>query len=178
VNRVATIIAVAYSIVCVVAIVFMVVVALSTRSRRRRADPVTEHEIERLRESEKAWFVVVVVLLATLLFATIFFTPYGRTAPKGAQVVRIKAVQFAWLVPGRPIKAGTPVEFQLTSADVNHGFAVYTAAGKLLFMVQVMPEQTQKYVYTFHRPGRYTILCLEFCGVDHAKMQGELRVTA
>ena len=176
-NRVAVIIAVAYSIVSVVAIVFVLVVALSTRNRRR-PEPETPQELERLRESEKAWYVVVVVLLAVLLFATIFFTPYGRTAPKNAQVERIKAVQFAWLVPGKPLKAGTAVEFVLTSADVNHGFAVYTAAGKLLFMVQVMPEQTQKYVYTFRHPGTYTILCLEFCGVGHSKMQGELKVVA
>jgi cytochrome c oxidase subunit 2 len=174
VNRVAVVIAVSYSIVSVLAIVFMLIVALSTRRGHNEPKP----EVERLRESEKGWFVAVVVLLAILLFATIMFTPYGHTAPKNAQVERIRAVQFAWLVPGRPLKAGTPVEFELTSADVNHGFAVYTAAGKLLFMVQVMPEQTQKYVYTFRRPGTYTILCLEFCGVGHDRMQGSLRVVA
>lgn len=174
VNRVALIIAVSYGVACVLAISFMVVVALSTRGERVE----TESELGGLREREKTWFAIVVVLLAVLLFATIFFTPYGRTAGKDAQVVHIKAIQFAWIVPGTPIKAGTPVEFQLTSADVNHGFAVYTAGGKLLFMVQVMPEQTQKYVYTFRRPGTYQILCLEFCGVGHARMQGQLTVTA
>ena len=61
---------------------------------------------------------------------------------------------------------------------MNHSFAVYTAAGELLFQVQVMPGQTQNYVYTFKKPGAYRVLCLEYCGVDHAAMQAELRVIA
>jgi len=152
----------------------MAAVALSTRAKRRRGEP----DLHKLGDGEKTWFVVVVVLLAVLLFATILFTPYGRTAGRNAQVVRIKAVQFAWLTPGTPIKAGRQVEFELTSADVNHGFAVYNSAGTLLFEVQVMPEKTQKYVYTFEKPGHYTILCLEFCGLGHHRMQGSLTVTA
>ena len=173
-GRIAIVIAVSYAAVSLLAIAFMTFVAVSTRGRRREVEP----ELRRLGEREKTWFAIVVVLLAALLFATIFFTPYGRSAGKGAQVVDVKAVQFAWLVSGKPIKAGTAVEFHITSADVNHGFAVYTAGGKLLFEVQVMPGKTQEYVYTFRKPGTYTILCLEFCGVGHARMQGQLTVTA
>ncbi len=144
-------------------VVFMVWVALSTRARRDDVEPDVA---------------IVVVLLAALLFATILFTPYGRSAGRNAQVERIRAIQFAWLVPGTPLRAGAPVEFRLSSADVNHGFAVYNSAGTLLFEVQVMPGKTQEYVYTFRKPGTYTILCIEFCGVGHARMQGQLTVTA
>ena len=76
-GRTATIIAVAYGIVSVVAIVVLAVVGLSTRRR-----PLDEAARQRLAEREKTWFVVVVVLLAALLFATIFFTPYGKGAGK------------------------------------------------------------------------------------------------
>jgi cytochrome c oxidase subunit 2 len=175
VGRIALTIAIAYGCFCVLAIVFMLWVALSTRAKRA-AEP--EPDLHKIGEREKAWFAVVVVLLAALLFATILFTPYGRSAGANAQVENIKAVQFAWLVPGTSLKAGTPVKFRLTSADVNHGFAVYTAGGKLLFEVQVMPGKTQEYVYTFRKPGTYTILCIEFCGVGHARMQAQLTVTA
>ena len=61
---------------------------------------------------------------------------------------------------------------------MNHSFAVYTAAGKLLFQVQVMPGRTQNYVYTFKKPGLYRVLCLEYCGVDHDAMQSDLRVVS
>jgi cytochrome c oxidase subunit II len=170
----ATIIAVAYTAVCLLAIGFMVVVARSTAGQ----GPEQPTDVRRLRETERTWFVVVVVLLVALLVATIFFTPYGRSAGKDAQVVDVTALQFAWLIPSTPIRANHQVEFHLTSKDVNHSFAVYTSSGELLFQVQVMPDRTQKYVYTFEKPGLYRVVCLEYCGVDHTAMQSELRVVA
>lgn len=172
VGRTATIIAVSYTVASVLAILFMAFVAVSARSRR----PQTDVETRRLAEREKTWFAVVVALLAVLLFATIFFTPYGRSAGKLHQTVHVRAIQFSWLIRGLPIKVGKPVEFQLTSADVNHGFGVYTESGKLLFQAQVMPGKTQTYVYTFKHPGTYKVLCLEYCGFDHELMQSHLRV--
>jgi cytochrome c oxidase subunit II len=171
---IATTIAVAYTAVCVLAIAFMAVVARSTGGR----GPEQVADIHRLRKTEKTWFVVVVVLLVSLLVVTIFFTPYGRSADRDAQVVEVQALQFAWVLPATPLKANRQVQFKLTSKDVNHSFAVYTAGGKLLFQVQVMPGRTQEYLYTFEQPGIYHVLCLEYCGVDHDKMQSELRVVA
>jgi cytochrome c oxidase subunit 2 len=170
----ATTIAVAYTAVSVLAIGFMLVVARSTGGRGPEQAP----DVHRLRETEKTWFVIVIVLLVGLLVATIFFTPYGRSADSDAQVVEVQALQFAWVLPATPIRANRQVQFKLTSKDVNHSFAVYTAAGKLLFQVQVMPGRTQEYVYTFKKPGTYHVLCLEYCGVDHDRMQSELRVVA
>jgi cytochrome c oxidase subunit 2 len=174
VGGIATTVAVAYTAVSLLAIAFMVVVARSTRGKA----PEQATDLHRLRETEKTWFVIVVVLLAALLFATIFFTPYGRTAGSDAQQVEITAQQFAWVIPGKPIHANRQVAFQLTSKDVNHAFAVYTAAGELLFQVQVMPGRTQEYVYTFKKPGLYRVVCLEYCGVDHTLMQSDLKVVA
>ncbi len=173
-GNIATTIAVAYTAVSVLAIGFMVVVARSTGGR----GPERATDLHRLRETEKTWFAIVIVLLAALLFSTIFLTPYGKSAGADAQVMDVKALQFGWVIPSTPIKAGKQVEFRLTSADVNHSFAVYKASGELLFQVQVMPGQTQKYVYTFKRPGAYRVVCLEYCGVDHAAMQADLRVIA
>jgi cytochrome c oxidase subunit 2 len=161
---------VAFTAVCVVGIALVVFVAGSTRRRARPLD------LERIRHAERLWFVAVVVLLVAVLAATIAFTPYGRSARRDAQIVDVQGQQFAWLLPSKPIKAGRQVEFRLTSTDVNHSFAVYTAAGKLLFQVQVMPGKTQEYVYTFRRPGTYQVLCLEYCGVGHTDMETHFRV--
>jgi cytochrome c oxidase subunit 2 len=152
----------------------MLVVARSTHGN----GPEQAADVGRLRDTERTWFVAVVLMLVALVVATIFFTPYGRSAGKDAQVVDVEAVQFAWLLPARPVKANREVEFRLTSKDVNHSFAVYTEGGKLLFQVQVMPGRTQKYVYTFKQPGSYRVLCLEYCGVDHDAMQNRLEVVA
>jgi cytochrome c oxidase subunit 2 len=112
-----------------------------------------------------------------LLFATIFFTPYGKSAGSGAQVVQVDGVQFAWVIQPSSVKANEPVEFQLRSRDVSHAFAVYNADHHLLFQVQVVPERTQKYVYTFKEPGSYEVLCFEFCGINHDLMRATLEVT-
>jgi len=168
-NTTGTVLTVAFTVTCAVGIAIVTLVALSTH-RRRSVD------IDRIRHAERDWFVAVVVLLVAVLAATIAFTPYGRSARRDAQIVDVQGFQFAWVVPSATIKAGRQVEFRLTSRDVNHNFAVYTAGGKLLFQVQVMPGKTQRYVYTFTRPGTYHVLCLEYCGVGHTDMQTDLRV--
>jgi len=170
----AIVIAVFYTAICAAAFVLVALLARTTRGR----EPERQPDLHRLRETERRWFVVVIVLLVALFAGTIFFIPYGRSAGSDAQVLDVHALQFAWVIPSTPVKAGREVEFRLTSEDVNHSFAVYTAGGKLLFQVQVMPDRTQTYVYTFEKPGTYHVLCLEYCGVDHDRMQSEIRVVA
>jgi len=171
VGRTAIIIAVSYGVLGGLAVLLIAFgVWASTQSR----GPV---DIEKLREREKTWFGIVVVMLVVLLFATIFFTPYGRgEASPGSQIERIHAVQFAWLIPSTPLHVGRPVQFELTSADVNHGFAVFSPQNVFLFQVQVMPGHTQLYNYTFTQPGTYSIECFEYCGVGHDQMKGTFRV--
>jgi heme/copper-type cytochrome/quinol oxidase subunit 2 len=50
-----------------------------------------------------------------------------------------------------------PVEFQVTSADVNHGFGIYDRSGRLLAQTQAMPGITNRLVYTFS--GAAPICC-------------------
>ena len=131
---------------------------------------------EALAHREKLWLVAVAVSLAALLAATLAFIPYGDEARAGdAQVVDVKASQFFWQFDPPQVRAGQEVEFVLTTADVNHNFALYDE-DKLLFQVQVVPEYTHRVPFTFERAGSYKVLCLEFCGVGHHKMVGEIRV--
>ncbi len=129
-----------------------------------------------LSHRETTWLVIVVVGLISLLLVTIFYVPYGKTAGPQKQVVRVTGVQFAWAVTPPTVRTGTPVEFLIGSRDVNHGFGLYDPSGTLLTQVQVVPGETQKLVWTFHKPGAYKILCLEFCGAKHHEMVGELEV--
>lgn len=172
-GRVAIVIAVSYGILGgLVVLAIAALVWSSTLGRRRQIDA------RRLAEREKTWFGIVVVLLVSLLFGTIFFTPYGRSDAPAEQTLDVRAQQFTFLIPRTHIRAGAPVRFRLTSADVNHGFGVYDAKNVLLFQVQVMPGKTQDYVYTFRKPGVYHVLCLEYCGVGHDQMGGRFVVSA
>lgn len=158
----AIVIAVLFGVAIVAACALSFAVWRSTRDRGP-VDPA------RLARNERTWLAIVVVLLLAILFATIFVTPYGRSA-SARQIVNVTAQQFAWTFDTSTIRAGEPVEFRLTSRDVNHGFGVYDAHDRLVFQVQVQPGRLQRYRHTFHRPGRYYVLCLEFCGVDHHLM--------
>lgn len=170
-GRTATIIAVFYGIVAVLSVVLSLAVWRSTRARRGV-------DADLLARREKAWLVVVVALLVSLLFATIFFTPYGESAPARKQVVEVQGFQFGWLIEPKAVRANVPVEFRLTALDVSHAFAVYNSDDVLLFQVQVLPERTQKAFYTFKKPGTYQVLCFEFCGLAHDLMLATFEVKA
>ena len=168
-NSTAVLIAVSYGIVVVIGVALFLFLWRSTRS------PQDIDESRRARQ-EKGWLVVVLLGLLALLFATIFLTPYGESAPPGSQVVTVQAQQFAFLISPSTVRAGRPVEFQLTSKDVNHGFGVYTEDDVFVLQAQVVPDFTTKVVHTFDEPGRYKVLCLEYCGLNHHGMVGQFRV--
>jgi cytochrome c oxidase subunit 2 len=67
---------------------------------------------------------------------------------------------------------GSLVEFRVTSFDVNHGFSVYSPDGHLLGQTQAMPGNVNRLRLRFPQPGRYTVLCLELCGMGHHRMRG------
>jgi cytochrome c oxidase subunit 2 len=66
--------------------------------------------------------------------------------------------------------------FEVTSRDVNHGFGVYDPQGHLIAQVQAMPDYVNYLEVTFHQPGRYTVRCLEYCGIGHAMMEKTISV--
>ena len=169
-NSTALVIAISYAVVTVLGIAVFAVLARSTTAP-------SEVDERALAHREKTWLFVVIVGLLALLVATIFFTPYGESAPPGAQVVNVDARQFAFVLDEQTVQAGEPVEFRLVASDVNHGFGVYTEDDEFVFQAQVVPDATTTVVHTFDDPGTYKILCLEYCGVDHHGMVGQLEVT-
>lgn len=167
-HSVAVLIAVSYAILTVIGVAIFLLLWRSTAQSR-------EVDTERIAHREKAWLIVVACGLLALLLATIFVTPYGQTAPPGAQLVRVEARQFAFS-PIPDLKAGTPVEFRLHAVDVNHGFGVYTDDDEFILQAQVVPDLETTVVHTFDEPGTYKILCLEFCGLNHHGMVGQFEV--
>jgi cytochrome c oxidase subunit 2 len=174
-NPTALTIAIAYGAVVVVAVVAILVVWHSTHSfESPRTD---DTDTARLAHGEKGWFIFAVIALGVLLLATLAFIPYGdNAAATGQQQVSVEGQQFAWVVTPNEIRAGVPVRFEVTSKDVSHGFAVYNDDNILLLQIQAAPKSTSHIVYTFKEPGRYQVVCLEFCGVNHHKMIGSFQV--
>ena len=94
--------------------------------------------------------------------------------------MKVFAQQFAWrfVYPGnvRSDELVMPlhrhVKFDMTSADVIHSFWIPQMGQKQ----DVVPGIQTKIVVTPTRPGTYTLICTELCGLGHATMRAPVRV--
>lgn len=86
------------------------------------------------------------------------------------------AQRLAWTFSQDKVPAGVPVEFDVTSDDVNHGFGLYYPEGHLVTQTQAKPGYTNQPIFTFKEPGPYLVRCLELCGTPHFAMQSQITV--
>ncbi|MDQ2681505.1 MAG: cytochrome C oxidase subunit II [Candidatus Eremiobacteraeota bacterium] len=120
----------------------------------------------------KYWFWFTLIVAVVVFAVTIPSFPYGNAkAAQNARHVTIIAEQYGFAMPAT-VPLDTPIVFDVTSRDVNHGFGIYAPGGNLISQVQAMPDYVNHLEVTFTTPGRYTIRCLEYCGIAHASMQG------
>lgn len=64
------------------------------------------------------------------------------------------------------VPVGAQVTFNLTSADVQHGFYIEYHNINL----QVLPGQVARRVLNFRTPGTFHVICHEYCGRGHQNM--------
>lgn len=105
-----------------------------------------------------------------------FPIPGQHEAARGGQGVDVVARMWSWQFTPDKVSAGSAVEFRVTSADVNHGFAIYAPNGRIITQTQAMPGYTNRLVHTFDEPGTYTVQCIEYCGVGHGPMRATFEV--
>jgi cytochrome c oxidase subunit 2 len=137
------------------------------------------------------WFMMILlVVIAIFTSVTIPKSPYYLFKDETpSRVVHVGAMQYAFLFSDNAITPTTPaklptfelktnelVEFRVTSLDVNHGFGIYDPSHMLVAQVQAMPGYVNRLRWKFDKPGQYTILCLEFCGLVHQSMRATFTV--
>jgi cytochrome c oxidase subunit II len=154
--------------------------AIKYRHRKGQPDVATSSTISN-RVLEGIWIGV-----PSLAVAAIFFYGYTvwediRTVPQGAEEITVTARQ--WLYEfeypdGRRtinevrVPEGQTVKFNLTSADVLHGF--YLPAFRI--KQDAVPG---RYTYVWLKAvkaGDYDIYCTQYCGVGHSQMRATLIV--
>lgn len=127
------------------------------------------------------WFAFLVALGAWLSVETLADLPYSATHGEAAGPAEITTEvighQWYWEMDRRSFPAGTEIAFEVTSADVNHGFAIYNDDDRVVAQTQAMPDYTNVVRHTFREPGTYRVMCLEYCGLAHHKMIKEITVT-
>ena len=86
--------------------------------------------------------------------------------------VAIVAMAFGYSAPELKVPAGKEIIFKLTSTDVVHSFTIDNTKVNMM----VVPGQITTKSYTFDKPGKYLILCNEYCGAGHHMMFTEIEV--
>lgn len=145
------------------------------------ADDAATRKAARTSSVLRRWlFGALLVLFVAVTYATLhrFPIPPQHSPLEVQQVVDVVGQQWSWQIAPDTVRSGSPVEFRVTSKDVNHGFAIYAPDGRIAIQTQAMPGFTNKIVYTFARTGTYRIMCLEYCGIGHAPMTSEIKVVA
>jgi cytochrome c oxidase subunit 2 len=118
---------------------------------------------------------------AVISFATLWEWPiagHASAAPKPDAVIRAVGHQWRWQLDRDTVRVGELVEFEVTAADVNHGFAIYKDKTRVVAQAQAMPGYTNKLRVRFTETGEYEVLCLEYCGLAHHGMRAVIKVRA
>lgn len=164
------------TIVClaIVAGVFTYVI-LGSKSREENYSDVMQNAYG----IRKVFFILFLVSGVVISSLTLSNLPYDAHASVTNEAIQVNVTghQWYWDIKTTEFQVGQPVVFNVTSADVNHGFGIYDEDLTLLNQTQAMPEYINKLTHTFDKPGKYKILCLEYCGLSHHAMVAELTVT-
>ncbi|MEN1969391.1 cytochrome c oxidase subunit II [Lentibacillus sp. N15] len=70
------------------------------------------------------------------------------------------------------IPKGATVHFNATTKDVVHGFELVGTNVNMM----LEPGYISTYTNTFDKPGKYTLLCNEYCGTGHHYMTATIEV--
>lgn len=118
---------------------------------------------------------LILVFIAVPTMRTIFAT--AGHAPPAAVRVEVIGHQWWWeyrypdlgisAVNELHLPARTPVQLEMTSADVIHSFWVPLLGGKR----DLTPGHTTRIAFRADSAGEYLGQCAEFCGVSHANMR-------
>ena len=118
---------------------------------------------------------LILVFIAVPTMRTIFET--AGNAPEGALRVQVIGHQWWWeyryptlgiaATNELHIPARTPVQLEMTSADVIHSFWVPRLAGKR----DLIQGRTNRIEFRADSAGEYWGQCAEFCGASHANMR-------
>jgi cytochrome c oxidase subunit 2 len=145
------------------------------RARPGAAEPKPVHGHTVL---EIGWTVapaLILVFIAVPTMRTIFET--AGHAPEGALRVEVIGHQWWWeyRYPTLKISASnelhvpvrTPIQIELTSADVIHSFWAPALGGKR----DLIQGRTNRIAFNADSTGEYWGQCAEFCGASHANMR-------
>lgn len=168
-------------------IVFAVVEGLLfwTIFRFRNRPPETAVQTRGNTKLEIAWTIAPAVMLAVIMGYTLQVMADIR-GPVSVQTLRVQAIghQFWWefrypeqgvvTASEMVVPYGVPIEVEMESVDVEHGFWAPELFGK----VDAIPGYTTRLRFTPNQIGKdyYGGACTQLCGTQHAQMRFAIKV--
>lgn len=161
------------------------IVVTLLRFRRRKDDQIPK-QTHGHTPLEVAWTIAPAIII--IAFVGIPMTPVifelGRAPADDAYPVKVTGIQWVWqfeypeivndegaalITLGKPlhVPAGREIALTITSADVNHSFAVPRIAGTR----DAIPGQEEHMWIKVDEPGSFAGQCRELCGTGHAGMK-------
>lgn len=166
------------SIVLLTAITIVMVWFVIHYRRSRHPVPVDIRDNYML---EVVWTIVPTLIALSMFY--VGWTSYVglREVPKDAIEIEVVGQMFSWLFiydndkeseNELVVPLGSAIKLNITSEDVLH--SLYVPA----FRIKVDAVKGMKTYAWFYADevGEYDIQCTEYCGVDHSKMLGTLRI--
>ena len=101
--------------------------------------------------------------------------PDGQVYLPPGQDGYILASRYSWY-PNLVLQVGQPYTIWLSSADALHGFSLVGCGQNL--NLEVAPNHAFGATFTPDSTGRCLVVCNEFCGLGHARMQAYLTVVS
>jgi len=128
---------------------------------------------------EVTWSTIPMIIFTGLfVWGAVVFVKANRPA-RNATPIYVVGQQWYWDVRhqnGRHeigdlhVPVGQPVQLIMTSADVIHDYYIPAFRQKY----DVVPGKYTSLSFTATKPGKYRILCSQYCGTDHSLMTGYL----
>jgi cytochrome c oxidase subunit 2 len=156
------------------------VIYFAIRYRRRGEATLTTALHDNLK-LEVTWIVIPVILIGILFVWGARGFVRMSVVPKDALEIKVTAQKWFWsftypegisTIQELVVPAGKPIKLLMSSQDVIHSFFVPDFRIKR----DVLPNRYSITWFEAPRPGEHHLFCAEYCGTEHSKMIGKVRV--
>ncbi len=160
--------------------VIVMLVFYSVRYRRGSAAD-RSGRVSRSTGVELTWTLVPFAIFVAIFAWSLVLFARMQTPPDDAKTVYVVAKQWMWKtqhaggqreINELHVPLGQPIRLTMTSQDVIHSFYVPAFRVKQ----DVLPGRYTQLWFTATRLGTFPLLCAEYCGLDHARMGGDIVV--
>lgn len=118
------------------------------------------------------------LLVLFLVGAALALSLLGRLAPPDSgEAVELRArmpEDGGWSLESIQARIGEPLRLRVTSDDVMHGFGLGQSR---MAALDIAPGEWVETTLVFDQPGEYTFYCTRWCGANHWRMRGVIRVS-